>query len=162
MTHRIIKRKEPRLKMVLSLIFLPRYKFYSACFLAVRNTNVCLATAEKFLRNIVVLLPLERSQYSLFLHLIRVPSSAPGSGTLIRQIGYFLPFLRAVSLQCADLIKLVFSDTKDLQHLFDVKCPYSARLHSLFCGKSAHTTKYEHFPSNGKWALPFDISIGII
>ena len=38
----------------------------------------------RHLRNIVVLLPLERSQYSLFLHLFRVPSSAPGSGTLIR------------------------------------------------------------------------------
>ena len=42
------------------------------------------------LRNIVVLLPLERSQYSLFLHLIRVPSSATGSGTLIRPNPFFL------------------------------------------------------------------------
>ena len=36
------------------------------------------------LRNIVVLLPLGRSQYSLFLHLIRVPSSFTEGGTLIR------------------------------------------------------------------------------
>ena len=40
------------------------------------------------LRNIVVLLPLGRSQYSLFLHLFRVPSSVTDSGTLIRPRPY--------------------------------------------------------------------------
>ena len=47
------------------------------------------------LRNIVVLLPLERSQYSLFLHLFRVPLSVTDSGTLIRP----RPFKRVVILQ---------------------------------------------------------------
>ena len=52
-----------------------------------RNRRICVFRRWQgvwHLRNIVVLLPLGRSQYSLFLHLFRVPSSAPGSGTLIR------------------------------------------------------------------------------
>ena len=40
------------------------------------------------LRNIVVLLVWNTSQYSLFLHLIRVPLSVPDSGTLIRPRPY--------------------------------------------------------------------------
>ena len=39
------------------------------------------------LRNIVVLLPLERLQYSLFLHQLRVPFSSAGSGTRICPAG---------------------------------------------------------------------------
>ena len=42
------------------------------------------------LKNIVVLLPVSRSQYSLFFQLIRVPSSVPDSGTLVRPTPYSL------------------------------------------------------------------------
>ena len=73
--------------MVLSLIFLPRYKFQGACFSALRGTIVQLARAEK-------------------------PKSAD-----------FCASFRAVNELCADLVKLVLTDTKGLQHQFPLNAP---------------------------------------
>ena len=55
-----------------------------------RYTPFSLLPPPFSLKNIVVLLPLVRSQYSLFFQLIRVPSSVPDSGTLVRPNAYCL------------------------------------------------------------------------
>ena len=62
------------------------------CYFFANESYKSYVTGGISLRNIVVLLPLERSQYSLFLHLFRVPLSVTDSGTLIRP----LPFKRVV------------------------------------------------------------------
>ncbi|MBO5396322.1 MAG: hypothetical protein J6A97_05510 [Clostridia bacterium] len=46
----------------------------------------------------------------------------------------FCALSRAVKELTSDFVRLALSDTGLLQHLFDVKCPYSARLHPLICG----------------------------